>query len=226
LVDHYPDNIDFKLLFALDTMHGYDKGDASAGSVYSQAMLRELLHDHPDNAAANHYWIHAIEPSDHPDWALESAEKLGKLAPQSGHMVHMPGHIFYRMGDYERARQIFLAAKHVDEDYMATQHVAIANDWNYAHNLSYLIADCAEEGRYAEALEHTHSLAGLADDPDHSKNPGFYVMQIGSTESRLAIRFADWDHVIAHPMQFGVSDDRLNVWREATATDLSRMHAV
>jgi tetratricopeptide (TPR) repeat protein len=64
-------------------------------------------------------------------------------------------------------------------------------------------------------LEHTRSLAGLADDPDHSRNPWFYVIQIGSTESRLAIRFADWNHAIEHPMQFGVSDDRLNLWARA-----------
>jgi len=127
-------------------------------------------------------------------------------------MVHMPGHIFYRMGEYERARQIFLAAVKVDEDYMAVQHVSIRDDWNYAHNLSYLVADCAEEGRYAEALEHVRSLMGVANDPDHSDNPGWYVMQIASTEARLAIRFADWDHVIQHPMQFGVPDDKLNVW--------------
>ena len=57
----------------------------------------------------------------------------------------MPGHIFYRMGEYQRARQIFLAAVKVDADYMAVQHVSIRDDWNYAHNLSYLVADCAKK---------------------------------------------------------------------------------
>jgi tetratricopeptide (TPR) repeat protein len=100
----------------------------------------------------------------------------------------------------------------VDEDYMAKQHVAVRNDWNYAHNISYLIADCAEAGRYTEAREHARALTGLANDPDHSGNASFYVLQIGSTEARLAIRFANWSEAIEHPMQFGMPDDKLSVW--------------
>ncbi len=137
-----------------------------------------------------------MEGSDHPEWALESAEKLGKLAPSSGHVVHMPGHIFYRVGDYERAREIFLEAARVDRDYMDKQHVSIRDDWNYAHNLSYLIADCAEAGRYKEALQHASELQGTADDPDQSTNPGFYILQVGSSAARLAIRFGAWDDAI------------------------------
>lgn len=212
LIDHYPDDLDARLLYALSLNHGYDDdGSPRPGSVYGQEMLRVLLAQHPDNAAANHYWIHAVEAS-HPEWAIESAKRLGTLAPNSGHMVHMPGHIFYRVGEYERARQIFLDSMRVDRDYMDRQHVSPANDWNYAHNLSYLIADCAEEGRYQEAREHAKALAGLYNDPDRSDNPTFYVLQIGSTEERLAIRLGDWDAAIKHPLDFGVPDAKLSVW--------------
>lgn len=212
LVDHRPDDVELRLIMAWHAKGGYDKGEARPGAIYKQAMWRNILHDYPDNAAANHYWIHVIETTPHPEWALGSAEKLGTLAPASGHMVHMPGHIFYRLGEYERARQVFLASKRVDEEYMSRQHVSVANDWNYAHNLSYLVADCAEEGRYTEAFEHARSLTGVANDPDRTTSPFFYVLQIASTEARLAIRFGDWDRVIQHPMQFGVSDDKLSVW--------------
>src|SRR5437588_1951954 len=212
LIDHYPDDLDATLLYALALNHGYSSdGEPHPGSLYGQSVLREILAQHPDNAAANHYWIHAVESS-HPDWALPSARRLGSLAPDSGHMVHMPGHIFYRVGDYERARQIFLDSMHVDRAYMDRQHVAKKDDWNYVHNIAYLIADCAEEGKYQEALEHARLLQGLYDDPDHSGAPNFYVLQIGSTETRLAIRFADWDSAIRHPLHFGVSDEKLSVW--------------
>jgi tetratricopeptide (TPR) repeat protein len=212
LVDRYHGDVELQLLLSSAANSGYEEGEALPGAIYAQALLRDLINEHPDNAAAHHYWIHAVEASEHPEWALDSAAKLAALAPGSGHMVHMPGHIFYRVGDYERARQSFLASQRVDEAYMASQHVSVSDDWNYAHNLSYLVADCAEEGRYTEALEHARSLVGLADDPDHSGNPGFYVLQIASTEARLAIRFADWNRVIEHPLQFGVPDDKLNVW--------------
>ncbi len=213
LIQRYPDDLEAQLLLATHPGHGYDdKGDPRPGTLYQQAMLRSLLQDYPDDAAVNHYWIHAMEITDRPERALQSADILGALAPSSGHMVHMPGHIFYRVGDYERARLTFLKALRVDQDYMAKQHVAPKNDWNYAHNISYLIADCAEEGRYTEALEHARTLAGLANDPDHSGSPWFYVLQIGSTEPRLAIRFAKWDEVLKHPMQFGVPDDKVSLW--------------
>ena len=212
LEDRYPDDLQAKLLLAGQLISGYDShGEPRPGALYGQALLRNLLHDYPDNAAANHYWIHAVEGSDHPEWALASAEKLGKLAPGSGHVVHMPGHIFYRLGDYERAREIFLEAARVDHDYMDRQQVGIRNDWNYAHNLSYLIADCAEAGRYREALQHALQLQGVADDPDQSSNPGFYILQVGSSAARLAIRFGAWDDAIKQPMNFGVPDAKLGV---------------
>jgi tetratricopeptide (TPR) repeat protein len=208
----YPDDLQAKLLLAAQLINGYDsKGDPRPGALYGQALLRNLLHDYPENAAVNHYWVHAVEGSDHPEWAIESAEKLGKLAPESGHLVHMPGHIFYRVGDYERARGIFLEAARVDQDYMDKQHVGIRDDWNYAHNLSYLIADCAEAGRYREALQHAAALQGMADDPDQSSNAGFYILQIGSSAARLAIRFGAWDDAIQQPMNFGVPDAKLGV---------------
>jgi tetratricopeptide (TPR) repeat protein len=203
LLDRYPDDIEAKLIVG------------RSGAPYANTILKAILHDQPDNAAANHYWIHAMEGSDHPESALESAEKLGKLAPASGHMVHMPGHIFYRLGDYERARQVFLASLRVDQDYVAKQHVPVREDWNYGHNLSYLIADCAEEGRYTEAREHARSLQGVANDPDRSVSPWRSVFQIGSAETRLAIRFANWDDAIEHPMQFGVPDEKVSVWARA-----------
>jgi len=212
LIDRYPDDLDARVLYALSLNHGYSSnGDPRPGSLYGQAVLREILQQHPDNAAANHYWIHAVEGS-HPEWAVKSAERLGSLAPASGHMVHMPGHIFYRIGDYDRARQIFLDALHVDRAYMDRQHVAEKDNWNYVHNISYLIADCAEAGRYQEAQEQARLLQGLYNDPDHSGAPTFYVLQIGSTATRLAIRFGNWDAATDHPLQFGVPEAQLSVW--------------
>lgn len=201
LIARYPDDLQAKLLLAASLIRGYDsKGDPRPGALYGQAMIRNLLREFPDNAAANHYWIHAVEGSDHPEWALESAEKLGKLAPASGHIVHMPGHIFYRLGDYERARQIFLDALRVDREYMARQHVAIRDDWNYQHNLAYLIADCAEEGRYAEAREHLKTLAAAVPELDAANSEFF--LQVGGTALRLAARFGDWEEVLQQAKDF------------------------
>ena len=68
------DDLDAKLFLGLSMQSGFDeKGDPRPGELYAVAILRDVLHNHPDNAAANHYWIHAVEASEHPEWALESA---------------------------------------------------------------------------------------------------------------------------------------------------------
>jgi tetratricopeptide (TPR) repeat protein len=212
LVDRYPGDVEAKL-FLVDggLQWGYsDSGDPMSDTIYVQSLLRDILHSDPNNAAANHYYIHALESSNHPELALASANVLGELAPASGHMVHMPGHIYYRIGDYERARQTFWAALKVDEDYMRREHVSPKDDWNYAHNISYLISACAEEGRLHEAETLLSRLQGMSGDPDHSENPYFYIFQIGATAARLNIRFARWQRVIDEPLQFGVPDSQVN----------------
>ena len=214
LVYNYPEDIDARLFLALSLENGFDeKDEPRSGTLYAQSILRELMREYPESAAAHHYWIHAVESSPHPEWAIESAEKLGSLAPGSGHMVHMPGHIFYRTGDYERARQAFLAAMRVDEAYMASQKLTPREDWNYSHNISYMIANSAEEGRRSEALEWAEKLKPLA--YDERENPNFYILQIAGTEARLAIRFGDWERVREHPVEFGVSEDKLPAYARA-----------
>ena len=204
LIDRYPDDQDAQALYALDRMDGYNaNGDPRSGEIYAQALLRNLLAAHPENAAANHYWIHAVEDSAHPELALHSAEVLASMAPSSGHMVHMPGHIYWRIGDYERARESFLASMHVDEAYMASEKIEAANDWNYAHNLAYLIAACAEAGRYHEGLEIAKKLRDIPSPT--GMTAASFVVWAGASVARVHIRFGDWEAVPKDPIAFGRS---------------------
>ena len=116
LVKKYPKDSQARIFLALAVGFGSKEG---------LSILEGVLKDDPQNSAANHYFIHGVEASPHPEQALHSAEILPSLAPASGHMVHMPGHIFFRMGDYARAEQAFDASMHVDETYMREQHVAV-----------------------------------------------------------------------------------------------------
>lgn len=159
LVQMDPKDVQARIYLAGSLRDGFDKkGEPNAGTAEGQQILETILKEHPDDTAANHYWIHAMEPGNHPELALDSAKKLGSLTPSSGHMVHMPGHIFYRTGDYESARDSFLASMRVDEAYMHAQSVSVANDWNYVHNLMYLIADEMEAGRLREAMKTSEKL--------------------------------------------------------------------
>jgi tetratricopeptide (TPR) repeat protein len=161
LVAQYPDDTQAKIFLAESLIDGFDKQAApKPGTAEAQAILAAILAAHPDDSAANHYWIHAQEPGQHPEAALPSARKLGSLAPASGHMVHMPGHIFYRTGDYESARVSFEGCVSVEEAYMKAQNVAVDDNWNYVHNLMYLIADLLEAGRLDEATAMSAKLNG------------------------------------------------------------------
>jgi tetratricopeptide (TPR) repeat protein len=203
LIDRFPDDLDAQAFLALSEMGGYgtDDGRPREGEMYSQTLLRNLLAAHPENAAANHYWIHAIEDSAHPEAALHSADVLGRLAPNSGHMVHMPGHIYWRVGDYERARQSFVNSVHVDEAYMASQGIKPEEDWNYPHNLAYLIAACAESGRYQEGLEWAKKLRDMPAPPGMTS--ARFVVWSGASVARVHIRFGDWKAVPSDPVSFG-----------------------
>jgi len=159
LVALSPQDVQAKIYLAESLLEGFKKnGEPRAGTVEGQAILSQVLIDHPDDSAANHYWIHAVEPGNHPELALDSSRNLARLAPASGHMVHMPGHIFYRTGDYESARVSFQNSLDTDAAYMREQHVSVDDDWNYVHNMMYLIADLLEEGRMKEATEVSQKL--------------------------------------------------------------------
>ncbi|HEX4461102.1 MAG TPA: hypothetical protein VIA18_24145, partial [Polyangia bacterium] len=131
LIDRFPDDVDAKLLFAWELIAGYDAdGRPRETQAYAQTILQAVLAQHPDSVGANHYFVHAYEGSRHPETALAAARRLVQLAPKSAHIVHMPGHIYFRTGDYARARQAFVAAQKVDEAYLAAERVTVADDWN------------------------------------------------------------------------------------------------
>jgi len=146
-----PASIQARIFLAGSLRDGFTHGEPNAGTAEAQKMLAQLILEYPDDTASLHYWIHIIEPGNHPELARDAAVRLGALVPTSGHMVHMPGHIFYLLGDYNRAQVSFAASTAVDEAYMRAQNVSPDDDWNYVHNLMYSIADLLEAGRFAEA---------------------------------------------------------------------------
>lgn len=202
LIDKYPDDVEAQLLLAntLSTPAGsyLPDGRPREGKIYGQMILRNLLKTHPENLAVHHYWIHAVENSSHPEDALASCEKIEKFAPNAGHLLHMPGHIYYRLGMYEKARKAFLASLDFDLKYMQEQKIHPINNWNYTHNLDYLVANSAEEGRYREAAMYAKMLADVPSDNERLKATGLgYLLYGGYTAlTRLQMRFGLWDEAI------------------------------
>jgi tetratricopeptide (TPR) repeat protein len=193
-----PADLQAKIFLSVSLLDGYtDAGDPKPGTAQTIAILEDVLKTAPNDSAANHYWIHAMEPSQHPERAIPSAELLASLAPASGHMVHMPGHIFYRVGDYAPAEHWFAASTAVDEAYMRDQHVAVDDDWNYVHNLMYSIANLMEEGKLQQATALSAKLATAHGQFDRT----LYIWSPRDSMTRLnpllpvALRTGDWKAV-------------------------------
>src|SRR3984957_4288410 len=98
---------------------GFDEsGEPRKGKKEQLELLQGVLKEEPQNSAANHLWIHAVEAGPHPEQALHSAEILASLAPAGGQMAHIPGHIFSRPGDSAHAQASFDASTRADQEYM------------------------------------------------------------------------------------------------------------
>jgi hypothetical protein len=200
LVKHYPADTQARIFLAEAVGDGYDdSGQPNAGQKEELSILQSVMKEDPDNSAANHYWIHAVEASPHPEQALHSAEILGRLAPTSGHMVHMPGHIFYRTGDYARAKESFAASMQADEQYMQSQHVQVDDDWNYVHNLMYAIANLLEAGQLSEATALSAKARAARGELENTLYPWSPRDAISRLDPRLpvALRAADWATTLA-----------------------------
>ena len=190
LVKKYPHDSQTRVFLALAVGFGSKEGID---------LLLGVIKNDPQDSAANHYYIHAVEASPHPEQALHSAEILPGLAPASGHMVHMPGHIYYRLGNYASAEQAFDASIRADETYMRAQHVDVDDDWNYVHNLMYAVANLLEEGKLKEATEYSAKLTGARGQLDSTLYPFSARDSISRLNPQLpvALRTADWPQVIA-----------------------------
>jgi tetratricopeptide (TPR) repeat protein len=200
LVKKEPKDIEARIYLSNALGDGFDdEGNPKPGEKEKIAILESVLKDAPNDSAANHYWIHAMEPSNHPERAIPSSALLASLAPNSGHMVHMPGHIYYRVGDYASADHWFAASTATDERYMREQHVDVDNDWNYVHNMMYGIANLMEQGRLNDANALSDRLAGAHGHLAAS----LYIWNARDQMTRLslrlpvALRIGDWKTVLA-----------------------------
>ena len=211
LVKKYPRDTQARIFLAEAVVDGYDDaGKPKPGQKECIAILEGVLKDAPNDSAANHYWIHAIEPGNHPERALGSSALLASLAPTSGHMVHMPGHIYYRVGNYPEAEHWFTASMNADEKYMREQHVSPDDDWNYVHNMMYAIANLMEQGRLHDANALSDHLAGARGKLSNSLYIWSARDQMARVSDRLpvALRVADWDAVLTMLGQVNLEGDK------------------
>src|SRR5262249_40627608 len=128
-------------------------GKPNPGTQEIVTTLEAVLQGAPDHPGANHFYIHALEASPDPGRASAAAERLGRLAPEAGHLVHMPAHIWIRVGRYADAEVSNVIAARVDSAYVAEhQPQGLYPMMYYPHNVHFIWSAACMEGRSAVAL--------------------------------------------------------------------------
>ena len=204
VVKQYPDDLDAAAIYAeamMDLMPwNYYTADGKPKPLTDTvtATLESILARNPNHAGAIHLYIHAVEASSTPERAEAGADRLGALVPGSGHLVHMPSHIYLRVGRYNDATKANELAALADESYISQCRAqGFYPALYYPHNVHFLWYTASLEGRSGVAIPTARKLAdnvpvGLIDDMP-------LIEQFLAVPQFGLIRFARWDAVLAEP---------------------------
>jgi tetratricopeptide (TPR) repeat protein len=200
----YPDDPDAATLFAdsLMELHPWQlwtsDGKPNENTLEIVWILEKVLAQWPEHVGANHLYIHAMEASPFPGRALASARRLETLVPAAGHLIHMPAHIYFRIGDYQAAVKSTQNAAVVDRNYLRGLDTPNVNyRFGYAeHNIRFLVASASMDGEFQTAYNGAMQLA--------SEAPAILEEKPGAEEflvipTFVLLRFARWDDVLALP---------------------------
>jgi len=204
VAEKYPNDLDAQAIFAesaMDTMAwDYYQKDGSPKPLTNEviATLERILKADPNHIAAIHYYIHAVEASSTPERAEPYADRLGALCPGAGHLVHMPSHIYYRVGRYNDATAANERAAKADESYI-TQCKAqgFYPAMYYSHNVHFLLASAMEEGRSEVAIQNGKKLYDLTADSQFEEFP--VLEEFRPIYWYTLARFGKWKEILAQP---------------------------
>lgn len=190
---------------ALMDLHPWDfwtkTGKARPWTNEIVSTLEQALDLNPNNPLANHLYIHALEASPNPRKALSSAERLPALVPGSGHLVHMPAHIYIRIGWYRQAAVANQRAVKVDGHYLNHSHVESIYTAAYVpHNFHFLWAAAIKTGQYALAMQAAKDTASKVS-PEAMRDPAFAgtLQHFSLIPLYTQALFGKWEAVLSEP---------------------------
>lgn len=213
VVAQFPDDLDAQSLLAeaiMDTMPwDYWTKDRSPKPETEEVLkaLRYVIQRDPDHPGANHLYIHAVEAGPNPELALPSADRLLNFAPSAGHLVHMPAHIYMRVGQYTDAAVANERAIKADQTYIRQcKAQGFYPGAYYPHNLHFLWYAYLFEGRSAEALRMAKKTAQYALDNACGPNKAVEAPRFRHLPGLTLARFGRWDEVLALPQPAATND--------------------
>jgi tetratricopeptide (TPR) repeat protein len=200
----FPDDADAGTLYAesLMVLQPWDfwtpDGAPKGRATEIEATLERVLKLSPDHPGACHYYIHTVEASPHPERALPCADRLPSLVPGAGHLVHMPGHIYLRLGRYREAAERNVHAAAVDHELLEHRKLTgIYPSGYYPHNVHFLWSALTMEGRSKEAIQAARDLAVLVPWEKAVEAPP--LEEFTPTLLFALTRFGRWNEVLDLP---------------------------
>lgn len=200
----YPDDLDAASLYAealMNTMpwnYWVDDVNPRPDTVKVIDNLERVLAADPEHPLALHLYIHAVEASGNPGRAEVAADTLADLVPGAGHLVHMPAHIYWRVGRYHDASEANIRAAKVDEAYIAQCNAqGFYPALYYPHNIHFLWAASTMQGRSALSIE---SALKVASNVNLEQIAQFPTVEYFKTIPLLSyVRFGKWEEILSEP---------------------------
>lgn len=203
VVKEFPENANIQILYAASVMNTvpwnyWDKdGNPSPNIAEAKAALEKAMKLKPENPGGHHYYIHMVELP-YPDLGVPSADKLASLMPGAGHIVHMPSHIYIRVGRYLDAVKVNQAAILADEDYIAQCFSqGLYPLAYYPHNIHFLWSSASLLGASEIAIDAAKKTAEKVPMGEFVKMP--FLQDFASTPLLAYTRFGKWNEILSIP---------------------------
>ena len=198
----FPDDLEAGTFFADSMMNlrpwnlWTADGAPQPGTEELVATLERVIAKNPTHPGALHLYIHAVEASREPGRAEAAADRLRPLMPGAGHMVHMPSHIYWRIGRYADAVSVNAVAADADRAYFKTATPSpIYRGLYYPHNIDFIWQSASMQGRSAETIRAAREFASNAPPEMIKQMPDMETAPVAPIVA--LVRFGRWDEVLA-----------------------------
>ncbi|MFD2585770.1 hypothetical protein ACFSQJ_02440 [Croceitalea marina] len=222
----FPKDADIQVLYAASVMNTvpwnyWDKdGNPSPNINEAKAALEKAIALNPENPGAHHYYIHMVELPK-PDLAEPSADILGKLMPGAGHIVHMPSHIYIRVGRYLDAVKVNQKAILADEDYISQCYSQGMYPLGYyPHNIHFLWSAASLLGNSEIALDAAKKTAEKV--PIGEMKELHFLQNFASTPLLAYVRFGKWNDILTMPSPNSEIKHLKLIWHYARGVAFTR----
>jgi hypothetical protein len=216
----FPDDLDAQSLFAESMMDlrpwGYwmPDGEPNPGTAEIVSLIESVIERDSHHPLALHLYIHLMEPTETPEKAAVASDRLLTLMPGAGHMVHMPSHIYQRIGRYADAAKSNELAVMADEDYITQCNAqGLYPMGYYPHNVHFLWFAATMDGRGQLAIDNARKLAAKAPNEALKEMPllaGFAVVPYYALT-----RFGRWDEMLKEPAPPADNLYMMGIWHYA-----------